>query len=308
MSRLVLGLLLLCCMPAWSAPERMLRAAAMAESPPLDPAAPAWDSAPAVRIPLFPQSTTADGPGGAAKSLEARVLRGGAQLAVRLRWTDRSADMADRHATDRFADALAIQFAPPADTLPYIGMGEPDRPVRLWLWRAGGTPERLVARGFGTLASEGGRAPEARARRSVEGWDVVLRGEPGTLPTALAFAVWDGAGNGRAGRKHLSAWQALADADGQLPPALREEARLSGDRIRGERLFHEHGCVACHAPDVRLGPDLSHAGGIHWPGYLRRSIRAPAGFLVPGYPQIMPALDLQSRDVEDVVAYLMGLR
>ena len=49
---------------------------------------------------------------------------------------------------------------------------------------------------------------------------------------AVAFAAWDGAGNGRAGKKRLSAWQALtADA--------AAEASHGGDAARGARLYAE---------------------------------------------------------------------
>ena len=65
--------------------------------------------------------------------------------------------------------------------------------------------------------------------------------------------------------------------------------------------------MACHAPSVGLGPSLAQAGGIHWPGYLRRAILEPAAFRVPGYATAMPALPLQANEVEDLVAYLMSL-
>lgn len=308
MTRLLFGLLLLFAMPAWAASERTIQASAIRGVPPLDPADPAWAQAPAASVPLYPQATAPDGPGGPAKPVEVRVLRGGGQLAVRLAWADASENLADARATDRFADAVAVQFAPAGKTLPYVGMGEPKKPVRLWLWRAGGKAERLAAQGFGTLARQSGAPPEAHARRTASGWAVVLRGKPDAAFAALAFAAWDGAENGRAGRKRLSAWQALAGTDGKLPAALREEARLGGDAERGARLFGERGCVACHAPSGQIGPDLARTGGIHWPGYLRRSIRAPLAFRVPGYPAIMPALDLKPAEVEDLAAHLMTLR
>lgn len=311
MIRLLLGLLLVAA-PAWAATERAAaeRVVAVAETrrpPPLDPADAAWGRAPASSVRLHPQATVPGGPGGAAVPLDVRVLRGGGRLAVRLAWADAGEDRSGARATDRFADAVAVQFAPAARTLPYVGMGEPGNPVRLWYWRAGGSAERLTAQGFGSLARQAGAAPEARARRTADGWAVVLRGKPDGGFAALAFAAWDGAEDGRAGRKRLSAWHVLGATDGRLPAALREEARLAGDPVRGARLFVERGCVACHAPNVHAGPDLSHAGGIHWPGYLRRAIREPAAFLVPGYPAIMPGVDLGPGEVEDLVAHLMTL-
>lgn len=310
MNRALVWLLLLLVTPSWSAAEsgRTIRVAEHAGVPPLDPAALAWTRAPATRVALYPQATAPGGPGGAVLPLEARVLRGAGRLAVRLAWTDAHENSADPRATHRFADAVAVQFAPAGKTLPYVGMGEPGQPVQIWFWRAGQPAQRLAGQGFGSLARSPGAAPEARARRTADGWEVVLRGEAGARPgAAVAFAAWDGDEDGRAGRKRLSAWQAL-DARGGLPAtALRAEAHSSGDPSRGARLYTERGCAACHPPGAGQGPDLAHAGGIHWPGYLRRAILEPAAFRVPGYATAMPALPLQADEVEDLVAYLMSL-
>jgi len=305
MKRFAALLLFMLFSPAWAAPEmaRVLPAGQTAGPPPLDPVAPAWTRAPATRVALYPQATAPGGPGGGVLEMEARVLVGGGWLALRLAWPDATADVADPAATHRFADAVAVQFAASGASLPYVGMGEPERPVQVWLWRAGRPAERLSARGFGSLAAQAGAAPEAVARRTATGWEVVLRGEAGNA-VAAAFAAWDGAEDGRAGRKRLSAWRAL----GSLDAALTEEARVGGDAKRGERLYAEHGCAACHAPGAGLGPDLAHAGGIHWPGYLRRALREPAAFLVPGYAAIMPAASLPPEELEDLVAYLMTLK
>ncbi|OZA30708.1 MAG: hypothetical protein B7X93_02255 [Hydrogenophilales bacterium 17-61-9] len=311
MKRALLGLLLLLTVPAWaaSASERTLRIADTRIAPPLDPDDAAWARAPAAALRLYPQTTVPGGPGGEAVMLEARVLRGGGLLAVRLAWADADADSSDKHATHRFADAAAVQFAPAGKTLPYVGMGEPGRPVQVWFWRAGQPAERLSAQGFGSLTRQPGARLAAQARRTATGWTLVLRGKPEMrAPAAVAFAAWDGAEDGRAGRKRLSAWQALSGPDGVLPAALREEARLGGDPARGERLYAAHGCAACHAPEAGLGPDLAHAGGIHWPGHLRRAVREPAAFRVPGYAAIMPVPSLRPEQLDDLVAYLIGLR
>lgn len=308
MSRGLILLWLLFIAPASAAPalERLLPVGPIEAPPPLDPLDAAWTVAPVASVPLYPQVTTPGGPVGGTLTLEARALRGGGKLALRLVWPDATEDLSDVQSTHRFADAAAVQFAPPAGTLPYVGMGEPDRPVRIWLWRAGQPAEGLTAQGFGSLTRQPDESIEAQARRTATGWAVVLRGE--LAAGAIAFAAWDGAEDGRAGRKRLSAWRALA---GAAPDArLLEEARVAGDPARGARLYAEHGCAACHTPSVAgvgLGPDLSHAGGIHRPGYLRHAIREPAAFLVPGYAAIMPALPLRPEETEDLVAYLLTL-
>ena len=310
MSRALVWLLFLFVAPVWAAPvsDRSIQIDQTSGTPPLDPGDPAWTRAPVATVRLYPQATAPGGPGGSALMLEARILRGGGWLAVRLAWPDAGEDVADARTTHRFADAAAVQFAPAGDTLPYVGMGEPGRPVQVWFWRAGQPAERLSAQGFGSLARQAGAPPEAQAQRSATGWTVVLRGKTDApAVAAVAFAAWDGAEDGRAGRKRLSAWQALAGPGGTIPAALREEARLSGDPARGERLYTERGCIACHAPSAGLGPNLAQSGGIHWPGYLRRAIREPAAFSVPGYASIMPTLPLQRLEIEDLAAYLMTL-
>lgn len=307
MSRL-LAVLLLFVSTAWAAPgiERSIPALDIRALPPLDPADPAWARIAPTSVRLYPQTTVACGPDGVVQNIEASVLKGGGQIAVRFSWPDATQNSADAKSTHLFADAVAVQFAPAGETLPYVGMGEPERPVQLWLWRAGRAAERLSARGFGSLAQAPGAAPEVRARRTAAGWLVVMRGDMDADSSALAFAVWDGARDERACRKQLSAWQALAWPGGS--PRLLEELRDTGNPGRGARLYVEHGCAACHAPTAAIGPDLSHAGGIHWPGYLRRAIREPSAFLVPGYGAIMPTLPLQADDIDDLVAYLTSLR
>ena len=186
MSRVLVWLLLLFIAPSWSAAEggRTIRVAEHAGVPPLDPADLAWTRAPATRVALYPQATAPGGPGGAVLPVEARALHGAGRLAVRLAWPDAHENSADTLATHRFADAVAVQFAPAGKTLPYVGMGEPGQPVQIWFWRAGQPAQRLAGQGFGSLARSPGAAPEARARRTAGGWEVVLRGEAGARPGA----------------------------------------------------------------------------------------------------------------------------
>jgi DMSO reductase family type II enzyme heme b subunit len=289
-----------------------------------------WSNVPAVELRLHPQRSVAPGQdASAAIRGRLRAVSDGKRLALRVDWPDLGADRYSTSHTDRFADALAIQFVVDhGDTLPYIGMGEPDRPVRLWFWRAGRDPETLEARGFGTLEATGATPPRVAAQRTGDGWSVVLSG---LLPTAanplpVALAVWDGAEGGRDGRKHLSAWHLLhlteRAVDRTRLKALAEESRYSGgDPERGGRLAREQACTACHrlpghaAPLAEAGPDLTGAGALHWPGYLRRAIADPSAFIVPGKAyaavdqggrraSLMPALSLTSQQIEDLAAFL----
>lgn len=305
---------------------RTLTAAAAAQ-PLLDPADPAWDRAPVIRVMLYPQSGIAPGLApGAPLPLEVRAVARGRSLALRLAWEDATEDRRGDTATDRFADAAAVQFSS-GPGLPYVGMGEPDRPVALWHWRAGETAQSLTARGFGTLEKAPGPAPSSQVRRTERGWALVLSGPlpPGAgNPAALAFALWDGAGQGRAGQKRLSAWQLLGLPGGTQQKRLAQlaaEDRVSGDPARGRQLFDAKGCAGCHRVSgngpALAGPSLEHAGGQHWPGYLRRAIKAPSAFIVPGYgvigadgkrASLMPAIALGEQETEDLVAWLGTLK
>jgi DMSO reductase family type II enzyme heme b subunit len=335
---LVWLLLLLLPAQALASPEtlqaagRLIQGGHTETAPPLSPDDAAWKHAPAARLTLTPQRSIAPGMGEAsALPVEIKVLTGAGQLALHLAWRDVSEDLVDRKATHRFADAAAVQF--PADAsagLPYIGMGEPRRPVNLWFWRAGGKSERLTANGFGTLApapdtSSNTQAPEVLAQRGKEGWQLVLRGPlpASTDPLVLALAVWNGGEEGRDGRKALSPWFAVRvpglPPDPALYRLLTEEARVSGKPERGRQLAAGHGCAGCHDLSgdsaSTLAPSLLQAGSIHWPGYLRRSVTDPSGLIVPGARHtagdgisLMPKETWAPEALEDLVAYLMTLQ
>jgi DMSO reductase family type II enzyme heme b subunit len=317
---------------ALQAAGRLISGGHTEAAPPLSPDDSAWAHAPEARLALAPQRNIAPGMGNAsALPVEVKVLAGAGQLALRLAWPDASEDWVDARATHRFADAAAVQF--PVDVaagLPYIGMGEPRHPVNLWFWRAGGNPERLAANGFGTLApapdtSSKTQAPETQVLRGKDGWQLVLRGPLPSPedPLVVALAVWDGAEEGRDGRKYLSPWFAVRlpglNPDPDRYRSLTEEARVSGKSERGRQLAQEHGCAACHAlsPDSAsaLAPALFQAGSVHWPGYLRRSLTDPSAFIVPGARHtagegisLMPKETWTPESLEDLVAYLMTLQ
>ena len=306
---------------------RVMDAGKAAEMPPLSPGDPAWGSAPATLLRLYPQRSTAPsfeeaGP----VALKVQALAGKGHLALRLAWADKNEDRPDLKRTDSFADAAAVQFpARPGRLLPYIGMGEPNNPVLLWFWRAGTVSELAEARGFGSLTALPGAGPEVDAVHGAGEWTVVLRAPLAAnagSPLPIAFAVWDGASQGRDGRKWLSAWQVLrlpgVRDDGARLRAYAAESFTVGNAMRGEKLAAERGCTACHrlpeGPAFDTGPALLNAGGIHWPGYLRRAILQPSSFVVPGKGysvngiSLMPEQEWRGGEVEDLVAYLATLR
>ncbi len=314
-------------------------AAEVWDEPPLDPDHQNWKAATPVEVTVYPQTSV---PPAARETtvgtVQVRALHNGEALALRLAWKDPAP--AKKRGIRRFADAAAIQWPlrqGPGSALPYIGMGQPDDPVAVWLWRASGEAEALAAEGFGTLTAQPDDGLQARGSWADGTWRVVLRrrlageGEHsvalgvnhrGLFP--LALAVWNGEASERNGMKRLSGWRVLyLEGRGASPESIDRlaERPANGDPERGRRLMREKGCVACHAypdnparPDI--GPDLTYAGGIHRADYLRQSIAEPSAVVVPGEgyatvrdgapASLMPPLQGSEQELEDLVAYLQS--
>ena len=91
---------------------------------------------------------------------------------------------------------------------------------------------------------------------------------------------------------------------------------------RGKALFTEKGCNACHTiaglPGAtgQVGPPLSTIGTVaasRKPGtsaeaYIHESIAEPQAFAAPGFPPVMPKLDLTDQELNSLVAYLLSLK
>ena len=110
----------------------------------------------------------------------------------------------------------------------------------------------------------------------------------GAIP--VAFAVWDGAKNGRDGLKNLSSWVSVeleGNGDGsELIDWISTEA--NGDADAGKEAIATNGCTGCHqveatdAPNL-MGPSLSNIGGYATAAYLKESLLNPSAVVVPGY-------------------------
>jgi complex iron-sulfur molybdoenzyme family reductase subunit gamma len=281
---------------------------------PGDPGAPAWDALPPVALAAAPQRSIRLHDAAANRALAAagprqvrvRAATDGADLALLLEWDDATEDRARPDATDAYGDAAAVEF--PARfgagvRLPYVGMGDEDEHVVLYLSRAtaaGASLRQAVAAGFGSLT----RADLGEARAAMR-YDPARRAWRALLVRPLAgpghdlrrglipfsVAVWDGAGHERGGNKALTAWKFLRLSRFPLDQAW--EAELSwgygqgelGDAGRGRELV-EAQCAVCHtigdqeaAPG--LAPALTGIGVVATPGYLRDSIVAPSRVIVP---------------------------
>ena len=155
--------------------------------------------------------------------VEARLAHDGSSLAVHLEWPDTTADQAIED-LDRFVDAAAVMF-PLRDDADPLTMGDEERPVNAWLWKADqGEPFDVVARGFATSQRRPGRESGLAAHAAWQAgrWMLVFRrplrvDAPDCVGFApggsarIAFAVWDGHNQDRAGQKAVTpAFVALA--------------------------------------------------------------------------------------------------
>ncbi len=105
---------------------------------PLDPAAAdaAFRQAEARTIPLVAQNLIRPFGGGTVKEIQIRALHDGKMVYVELSWADATADRTPLRQT-AFTDAVALQFpVRPGTPLPSPFMGDRNRPVNIWQWKA----------------------------------------------------------------------------------------------------------------------------------------------------------------------------
>ena len=110
----------------------------------------------------------------------------------------------------------------------------------------------------------------------------------GAIP--VAFAVWDGAKNGRDGLKNLSSWLSVAiegQGDGSAMIAAISDD-VNGDVNAGKEAVAANGCAGCHQieptdPANLMAPALMNIGGYATAGYLKESLLNPSAVVVPGY-------------------------
>ena len=107
------------------------------ERVPDDPQDARWREADSLDVPLAPQAVVKPRVfESAIKALGVRALYDAERIAVLLTWRDGSRD-ARIGSTGTFRDAVAIEFpGDPATGIPYFAMGEPDKPVVIYQWKA----------------------------------------------------------------------------------------------------------------------------------------------------------------------------
>lgn len=94
------------------------------------PDAGTWAKAPAVRLHLMPLWWRQDRP----EEIVVRAVHDGLEIAIQLLWWDATHDATAMRPQD-FRDAVAIELSPSPDP-PFFAMGEPGRPVSIWMWKA----------------------------------------------------------------------------------------------------------------------------------------------------------------------------
>lgn len=105
-------------------------------APVMDGFAPEWQSIVPVFIPTTSQQVTVPMGGGSIERVALRAVHWEDRLYVMLEWADRTMDSVVTRVED-FTDAAAIQFPAEADSsVPAICMGQADRAVNIWQWRA----------------------------------------------------------------------------------------------------------------------------------------------------------------------------
>ncbi len=98
---------------------------------PLDPLHPAWLKAPHTEIPLRLLWLRRK----SVETVRTRALFNERQIAIMVVWDDPMVNGSFLKSED-FRDAVAVQFPLQREGKPFFGMGDRDRPVRIWHWKA----------------------------------------------------------------------------------------------------------------------------------------------------------------------------
>ncbi len=205
----------------------------LANSTLLDPGAAQWKKVAAEQVVLggtplhkqpsrYVRTAWAGKPVGSVRSLKVQAAHNGKNIAIRLEWLDDSKDL-DHGDGATFPDAAGVLF-PLKEEAALESMGSPEAPVNAWFWRANlpeGEAQELIAKGVGTLEPAPKTQTEVRSRWYRGRWQVVfsrplsVRGDAvrfsARKAAKVAFAVWEGSNQERAGLKSFSkSWQELS--------------------------------------------------------------------------------------------------
>jgi len=282
---------------------------------PTDPNASEWGNAKALTIYLYPQISVRLNDKKANELIpkkekveaKVKVLYNDKNIAVLITWKDKTPSVQPVYDTNKFADAVSIEFPNKFGkgiTLPYIGMGDENHPVSVYLKKvvAGRDYQKtFISKGFGSLTELKEKGVKITMKYNKGEWKAVfvrpLQTENSNLKAGLvpiAFAIWDGNKYERDGNKSLSRWKFIRLDKHKLDNEYlkyvswgvpysdwAEKGQDIGDATKGEQLFQQNGCTGCHragkyntaAPGT--APNLSDIGGIANAIYLKESIVNP---------------------------------
>ena len=186
-----------------------------------DPAARQWQRAPVVNLTLrgtdpasqpspYVRTVWAGKNVGAVRSLSVRAAHNQQNIFFRLEWPDPSCNM-DYAAGTAFPDAAAVLLA--AEPAPPLkSMGAPGQPIEAWCWRANHPEagEALRFQGFATEEPADGPSILNKGVWDTGRWAVVISALRDASRPHVAFAVWEGGNQERAGLHSYSPqWQEL---------------------------------------------------------------------------------------------------
>jgi len=281
---------------------------------PLNPTDSAWKGAKEQKVYLYPQISVRLNDKKANEAIpkkekveaKVKVIYNDKNIAVMVSWKDDTPSIQPVYDTNKFADAVSIEFPNKFGagiTLPYIGMGDENHPVSVYLKKvvAGREYQKsFVSKGFGSLTEIQEKGVKVNMKYNNGQWTAIfvrpLQTENSNLKAGLVpigFAIWDGNKYERDGNKSLSRWKFIRLDKYQLDNKYLqyvswgmpyadwpEKGQDIGDPAKGKQLFQTN-CAACHrAGDIAvapegLAPNLSDIGGIANAIYLKESIVNP---------------------------------
>ncbi|MFB6085858.1 MAG: ethylbenzene dehydrogenase-related protein [Halodesulfurarchaeum sp.] len=182
----------------------------------------AWSDIESREIPLT--SAPSGLPGAnvvATEAVSVKTAYTDSKIYVWMRWKDTTVN-ATESSLRAFSDGAAVQLPANVSTEPSVQLGSQATPVNLWYWTAASGPEEALAGGYnpGSITAMENTTIETSASHRSGTWTVVFERSLRTGQDAradfdletdveVAFAVWNGANDERAGHHAYSQWYTL---------------------------------------------------------------------------------------------------
>ena len=284
-----------------------------------NPEASEWSSAEEQTVYLYPQvsvrlndkKANAEIPKKQPVEAKVKVLYNNKNIAIYIRWEDKTPSIQKTYSTTTFGDGVSIEFPVKygnGTSLPYVGMGDENHPVVVYLQKnvAGRDYQKVfISEGFGSLTETKENGVEIQMKYKNGEWVAVFKRPLKTGNNSLAsglvpiaFAIWDGNKYERDGNKSLSRWKFIKLDKYPLDknylsyvswgtPYIdwKEKGKDIGNAENGKKLFQQN-CAGCHrTKDFNTAqkwvyPNLSNIGGIANASYLKESILKPSAVVI----------------------------